>query len=159
MLLTTVKVSNFEEARERLRWYALRWGIEVYHRTIKSGCRIQDRRLNNADRLEACLAIDLVVAWRIYFLTKQSRETPDIPCDVFMQEEEWKALYSFVNRTSELPKKPPTLREAVRMLASLGGFLGRKSDGEPGTTTLWRGLQRLEDITVAYLIGLQRASP
>jgi hypothetical protein len=157
MILTTVDVSNLQDALERLRWYSLRWGIEVYHRTIKSGCRIQDRRLNNADRLEACLAIDLVVAWRIYFLTKQSRETPDIHCDAFLQEEEWKALYSFVNRTSELPKKPPTLREAVRMLASLGGFLGRKSDGEPGTTTLWRGLQRLEDITVAYLIGLQRA--
>ena len=60
----------------------MRWGIEVFHRTLKSGCRIEDRYLGTADRLEACLAIDLVVAWRIYLLTKQGRETPNIPCDV-----------------------------------------------------------------------------
>ncbi len=88
MLLTTVAVCNFEEAAERLAWYACRWGIEVYRRTLKSGCRIEDRRLNNADRIEACLAIDLVVAWRIYWLTKQGRETPDIPCDIFLSEDE-----------------------------------------------------------------------
>jgi hypothetical protein len=72
MLLTTVDVSSFEQATERLGWYATRWGIEVYHRTLKSGCRIKDRRLENADRLESCLAIDLVVAWRIYRLNKQA---------------------------------------------------------------------------------------
>lgn len=152
MLLTTVEVSTFKDALERLKWYALRWGIEVYHRTLKSGCRIEDRRLNNAYRLESCLAIDMVVAWRVYFLTKQGRETPDIPCDVFLKEEEWKVLYSFVNNTYSLPEEPPTLRQAVRMIASLGGFLGRKSDGEPGTTTLWRGLQRLDDMVLGYKV-------
>jgi hypothetical protein len=88
MLLTTVEVSTFLEAVERLAWYARRWGIEVYHRTLKSGCRVEDRRLNNVDRIEACLAIDLVVAWRIYWLTKQGRETPDISCDNFLSEDE-----------------------------------------------------------------------
>ena len=82
MLLTTVPVGSFDDAGERLRWYALRWGIEVYHRTLKSGCRIEDRRLATADRIEACLAIDMVVAWRVYLLTKQGRETPDVPCDM-----------------------------------------------------------------------------
>jgi len=162
MLLTTVEVCNFEEAAERLAWYACRWGIEVYHRTLKSGCRIEDRRLNNADRIEACLAIDLVVAWRIYWLTKQGRETPDIPCDIFLSEDEWKALYTYV-RKEPPPDKPPSLREAVRMIASLGGFLGRKRDGEPGTTTMWRGLQRLQDIAMGFTMSksLQnaRASP
>ena len=162
MLLTTVEVRSFEEAAERLRWYAQRWGIEVYHRTLKSGCRIQDRCLRRADRLEACLAIDMVVAWRIFFLTKQGRETPDIPCDVFLSEEEWKALYTYKKR--ELPpSRPPSLREVVRMIASLGGFLGRKGDGEPGTTTMWRGLERLEMITEAYImfksVHRARASP
>ena len=79
MLLTTVEVRNFEEAIERLRWYTLRLGIEVYHRIIKSGCRIEDRQLGDAARIESCLAIDLVVAWRIFWLTKQGRETPDVP--------------------------------------------------------------------------------
>lgn len=149
MLLTTVETTNFEEACERLRWYALRWGIEVYHRVLKSGCRIQDRRLDDADSLKACLAIDMVVAWRVFLLTMQGRETPDIPCDVYLKEEEWKALYATAKGETP-PKQPPTLREAVRMIASLGGFLGRKGDGEPGTTTMWRGLQRLTDIVWGY---------
>ena len=92
MLLTTVETTTFEEACERIKWYALRWGIEVYHRTLKSGCRIEDRRLSTADRMEACLAIEMVIAWRIYLLTKQGRETPELPCDVFLREEEWRAL-------------------------------------------------------------------
>ena len=64
MLLTTMPVTNIEQAIEKLKWYALRWGIEVLHRTLKSGCRIEQRQLGNADRIEACLAIDMVVAWR-----------------------------------------------------------------------------------------------
>ena len=161
MLLTTVEVSNFDDAEKRLKWYTRRWGIEVYHRTLKSGCRIEDRRLDNAEDIETCLAIDMVVAWRIFFLNMQGRKTPDLPCDRFLKEDEWKVLYVYVNNTTELPEKPPTLREAVRMIASLGGFLGRKSDKEPGTTTLWRGLQRLDDIMAFYRITkpLQRAGP
>lgn len=149
MLLTTVSVSCLEDANKMIKWYARRWGIEVYHRILKSGCRIEDRRLGDAKSLEACLAIDFVVAWRIYFLTKQGRETPNMSCDVFLSEEEWQVLYVYVK--GELPpKKPPCIRDAVRMIAALGGFLGRKSDGEPGTTTLWRGLRRLADISKGF---------
>lgn len=152
MLLTTVPVASFEDACERLAWYARRWGIEVYHRTLKSGCRIEDRRLAAADRLEACLAVDMVVAWRIFLLTKQGRETPDIPCDVYLKEEEWQALCAYVNKARH-PEQPPSLREAMRMMAKLGGFLGRKGDGDPGTNTIWRGLQRLADITLGFTLG------
>ncbi len=146
MLLTTVETSSFEEAIERLGWYVRRWGIEVYHRTLKSGCRIEDRQFDGADSIEACLAIDMVVTWRILFLTMMGRETPDVSCEVFLKEEEWKVLYTIAKQTTDIPEVPPTLREAVRMIASLGGFLGRKSDREPGVTTIWRGLQRLDDI-------------
>jgi len=88
-----------------------------------------------------------VVAWRIHHLTKLGRETPDIPCNVYFEEEQWKALNAFVTKNPVSPGEPPTLREAVRMVATLGGFLGRKGDGEPGTQTLWLGLQRLDEIT------------
>lgn len=152
MLLSTEPVADFQSAVEKLRWYALRWGIEVFHRVLKSGCQIETRRLGNAQRLEACLGIDLVVAWRIYHLTKLGRETPSIPCTVYFEEHEWQALVAFVTRQAEAPQQPPSLREAVRMVAGLGGFLGRKGDGEPGTETLWRGLQRLDDIAEAFLV-------
>jgi hypothetical protein len=150
MLLTTMAVENFDEAVEKLSWYAKRWGIEVYHRTLKSGCKIEERQLGSADRLEACLAIDMIVAWRIFHLTKLGRETPDVPCSVFFEEAEWKALYCFVRQDPKPPDQPPTLKEAVRMVAGLGGFLGRRSDGEPGTKSLWLGIQRLDDIAATW---------
>ena len=152
MLLTTMPVTHLAEAIERLKWYALRWGIEVFHRTLKSGCGVEKRQLQEADRLEACLAIDLVVAWRIYYLNKLGRETPDVPCSVVFEEAEWKALTVFTSKDRVAPATPPSLRVALRLVAGLGGFLGRKCDGEPGTQTLWIGLQRLADITATWRI-------
>lgn len=152
MLLTTIPVTRLEQATEKLQWYARRWGIEVLHRTLKSGCRIEQRQLGQADRIEACLAIDLVVAWRIYHLNKLGREVPQAPCTVYFEEAEWKALMVFTTRNPVTPKQPPTLREAIHRIAGLGGFLGRKSDGEPGTQTLWLGLQRLDDIAAMWLV-------
>ena len=147
MLLTTMPVESFEQAIEKLMWYARRWGIEVLHRTLKSGCRIEQRQLRDADRIEACLAIDLVVAWRIYYLTQLGRDVPQVPCTIYFEEAEWKALMAFTTKNPIPPAQPPTLRDAIRRVAGLGGFLGRKADGEPGTQTLWLGLQRLDDLT------------
>lgn len=152
MLLTTFRVTNFEEATEKVGWYAIRWGIEVYHRTFKSGCKIEERQLGHADRIETCLAIDMVVAWRIFHLTKLGRETPDVPCTVFFEDAEWKALNTYITQNPTTPDQPLSLRDAIRMVASLGGFLGRKSDGEPGTKSLWIGLQRLDDLTAMWKI-------
>ena len=152
MLLSTCEISSLAQATEKLAWYTQRWGIEVYHRTLKSGCRIENRQLGHADRIEACLAIDMVVAWRILHLTKLGREHPEVPCTQYFSNAEWKALLTFVNRDPRVPENPPSLREATRLVASLGGFLGRKGDGEPGTQTLWLGLQRLDDITAMYQV-------
>jgi hypothetical protein len=124
MLLSTVPVVSVEQAVEKLQWYAQRWGIEVLHRTLKSGCRIEDRQLGNDERLQACLAIDLVVAWRIYHLTKLGREVPQAPCTVYFEEPQWQSLMIFTNRDPVPPREPPTLREAIRRVAGLGGFLG-----------------------------------
>jgi hypothetical protein len=152
LLLTTLPVITFEQAIEKLIWYTRRWGIEVLHRTLKSGCRIEQRQLAQADRLEACLAIDLVVAWRIYHLSKLGREVPQAPCTVYFDEAEWKALMVFTTQTHLPPAEPPTLRDAMHRVAALGGFLGRKGDGEPGTQTLWLGLQRLDDIVAMWQV-------
>jgi hypothetical protein len=152
LLLTTLPVTTFEQAIEKLIWYTRRWGIEVLHRTLKSGCRIEQRQLAQADRLEACLAIDLVVAWRIYHLSKLGREVPQAPCTVYFDEAEWKALMVFTTQNRLPPAQPPTLREAIHRVAGLGGFLGRKGDGEPGTQTLWLGLQRLDDIVAMWQV-------
>jgi hypothetical protein len=157
LLLTNVPVRSLEEAVEKTRWYGQRFQIEIFFRTLKSGCRIEDRQLGEARRLENCLAIDLVVAWRIVHLVKLGREVPELPCTVYFEEMQWKALVACSSKAAnhQAIQNPPTLREAVRMVAQLGGFLGRKGDGEPGAQTLWRGLQRLDDITIGFTIAIQ----
>jgi Domain of unknown function (DUF4338)/Transposase Tn5 dimerisation domain/Transposase DNA-binding len=159
MLLTTVPVQDFAQAEEKLDWYARRWGIEVFHRTLKSGCRIEQRQLGSADRIEGCLAIDLVVAWRIFHLTKLGRETPDVPCTIYFEAIEWQALVGYVTQSAAALKTEPSLRAVIRMIASLGGFLGRKGDGEPGTQTIWLGLQRLDDISATWKIATALFTP
>ena len=153
LLLTTVPVKTFQDACERADWYRLRWGIEVFHRTLKTGCKVEQRQLETADRLQRCLAIDMVVAWRICRLVHLGRVSPNLPCTVYFEAEQWKALLLLRSyRTGEPIPRPlqiPTLREAIREVAGIGGFLGRKSDGEPGAETLWRGLTALDVAAVA----------
>lgn len=161
MLLTTVQTESFEEACQRLSWYGRRWGIEVYHRTLKSGCRIEDRRLDDARSLEACLAIDLVVAWRVYWLTMVAREKPDTPCDQILSEEEWHVLSAWA--TGKIADKAPSVRQAMRWIGNLGGWLPRGKQDNPGTTCMWRGLARLPSMVQGYLLALKvngvRAGP
>jgi hypothetical protein len=150
LLLTTLPITEAAQAIEKLDWYTRRWGIEVYHRTLKSGCKIEERQLASADRIEACLSLDMVVAWRVFHLVKLGRETPDVPCTVFFEEAEWKALCTHITQNPVPPDQPPNLRQASRMVATLGGFLGRKGDGEPGTKHIWLGLQHLDDLAAMW---------
>jgi Transposase DNA-binding/Transposase Tn5 dimerisation domain len=152
LLLTTLPITSTDEALERLAWYAARWGIEVWHKVLKSGCRIEDKQLETAARLKRCLALYSVIAWRILYATMLARVVPDLPCTVLLDEHEWQGLYCRIHRVALAPPKPPTLRQAVRWIAQLGGFLGRKHDGEPGVTVLWKGFQHLVDVAAMYRI-------
>jgi hypothetical protein len=158
-LLTTMAVDDLAQASQKLQWYALRWQIEVYHRTLKSGCLVEERQLGNVARLENCLAIDMVVAWRILYMTRLGRCTPDLPASVVFEDFEWKALLQYYHPSEPLPDHPPHLQTFIRSLAQLGGFLGRKGDGEPGATTIWRGLSRLHDIARCWLLFSPAARP
>lgn len=150
LLLTTMKITTFEDATKVVEWYSRRWLIERYHYTLKSGCRIEELQLETAERLQKALATYCIVAWRVLWLTYEARENPNAPCVVVLKTQEWKALCCFMNKTRKPPSNPPTIREAVRLIAKLGGFLGRKGDKEPGVKTIWRGLRRLEDITAMW---------
>lgn len=152
LLLTSVPITTTEDALERLEWYAARWGIEVWHKVLKSGCAIEHRQLESAERLIRCLTLYSVIAWRILYATMLSRAAAEVPCTVLLDEYEWQALYCRIHRVALAPQKPPTLRQAVRWIAQLGGFLGRKRDGEPGVSVLWKGFQHLVDIAAMYRI-------
>jgi hypothetical protein len=151
-LLTSIPVTTNEEALERLDWYAARWGIEVWHRVLKSGCRIEKRQLESFERLCKLFTVYAVIAWRILYATMLARVVPDIACSAILNQDEWPALYCRIHHSPTPPATAPPLRQAVRWIAKLGGFIGRASDGEPGTQTLWKGFQELIPLTEMYRI-------
>lgn len=153
LLLTNQPMIHVADARRYVRWYELRWLVERYHYVLKSGCRIEARQLRNAASLRRCLGIDAIVAWRLLWLTYQARATPDAPCTVALETHEWQALYCYRYHVKTPPEHPPTLDQAVRWIAQLGGFLGRAGDGQPGAHVIWRGWQRLHDIATTWQLA------
>jgi hypothetical protein len=150
--LPSLKVETFLQAAQCVTWYRYRWLIERYHFVLKSGCQLEELQLENTERLEQALATYCLVAWRLLWLTYQARKTPDASCESAFQTHEWQALYAFTYQTNVMPATPPSLHEATRLVAKLGGFLARKSDGEPGVQTIWRGLRRLDDLASMWLL-------
>ena len=150
LLLTTLSVNSFEDACGCLERYSKRWLIERYNFVLKSGCRLEELQLESADRLERALATYSIVAWRLLWLTYEARVDPEGSVEQVLEEHEWQALYFTIHKTTELPPEPPSIGQCVRWIAKLGGFLGRKGDGDPGVKTLWRGLQRLNDIAATW---------
>lgn len=148
ILLTNLLVTTKEQALEKVQWYLCRWEIEVYFRILKSGCAIEELQLERKERLEPALAIYMIVAWRVIYLTMLGRHCPDIPCDLVFETEEWRAVFIVATRKVP-PQEPPSMNTILRMLAGFGGFLDRKHDGEPGPQTVWIGLQRSRDFVLA----------
>lgn len=142
-LLTNREISTLAEAVELINGYRARWEIEIYFHVLKNGCRVEALQLASMPRIERALAMFMVVSWRIAHLMRKGRTCPDLPADLFFDEDEIKAAYVLTNKAP--PTKHPTLNDVVRRVAMLGGFLARKGDGEPGVKTIWIGLQRIMD--------------
>jgi len=157
-LLTTCPVTCWAEALERVEWYACRWTIEVWHKVLKSGCRLEARQLETGDRLRRCLALYDVIAWRVLWASLLARTLPEAPCTALLDRTEWHALWCAIHHLPTPPAAPPTLSQAVRWIAQLGGYLARRHDGPPGVTVLWRGFQHLFDLSTMYAI-MQPALP
>jgi hypothetical protein len=152
LLLTTVPVSSLDDAIERIHWYCQRWQIEILHKILKSGCRIEQAQLATEKRLMPMIALFSIIAWRLFWITFLARTDPDAPASVILAHHELDALYTFLHKQPIPASLAPTVRQALRWIAQLGGFLARKHDGEPGVTVIWRGWQRLSDISAAYLV-------
>jgi Transposase DNA-binding/Transposase Tn5 dimerisation domain len=144
VLLTSVSVVNLESAMTIIQWYLCRWQIEIYFKILKSGCNIEKLQLTTKDHFDPCLALYLIIAWRILFLTMQGRTSPNLRCDCQFETVEWETVFIMVHKKKP-PKIPPTLREMIKMIAQLGGFIGRKSDGEPGASVLWKGIRSMHE--------------
>lgn len=157
LLITTLPIKTLDEVQTVITYYCCRWQIEIYFRTLKSGCRIEERYFERYARLENCLAIYTIIAWRILYMCRMSEDCPDLCCEVVFSPSEWKALVMVVKKS--MPPEPPRLREAIKMIASLGGYVIREKT-KPGTQTLWIGLQRLHDFATAWeIFGPDTSAP
>jgi len=153
-LLTTMEITSPEQAERLLGRYCLRWRIEDWHRVLKSGCGIEDLRNETADRLKRAVAMYLVIAWRVMLMTLLGREVPDLPAQVLFTDIELEVLTAYARSRRDL-KPPERLGDAVRLVARLGGYQGRKSDPPPGHQVLWIGYSQLRFMGMGYILGRQ----
>lgn len=157
ILLTNLPIDDAEQVGQVVDYYCVRWGIETFFRTLKSGCRIEYRRFEHIDRVLPCLALCMIVAWRTLYVSHLGRSCPDVSCEAVFEPEEWKAVHTVVRRRPP-PSTAPTLYEMVRMVARLGGYVDRKRDDPPGAQTIWIGLQRTYDLALSWrLFGPEAA--
>jgi hypothetical protein len=146
-LLTNRSAKTLEKIIELIDWYRARWEIEIYFNVLKNGCKVEALQLSAIDRIERALALFMIVAWRVTYLMRAGRICPDLDAALFFDPDEIRGAYLLAKKPQ--PSKAPSLNEVLRLIAQLGGFLGRKSDGEPGVKTIWQGLQRVMDVATA----------
>jgi hypothetical protein len=144
ILFTSLPVKNFEDAWQVIEYYEARWLIDEYHKALKTGCGVTERELRTAERLEALVGLLSVVAVRLLALKSMARTDAERPAKTVVPAL-WltmlKAARKNLRRVYDL-----TVRQFYRELAKLGGFLGRKHDGEPGWITIWRGWEKLSTL-------------
>jgi hypothetical protein len=149
ILLTNLAVQNLDDALHLIALYCLRWQIEVFHKILKSGCRVEQAQFKTAERLRPWIALQMVLAWRIHHVTLAGRACPDLPCGILFDPCEWKSVVLVV-RGEGAETTEPTLAEMINYVAQLGGYLNRKCDGPPGPQTIWRGMQRMRDFAILW---------
>jgi hypothetical protein len=152
LLWTTEPAQTAAQVVEILRLYKLRWLVEDFHLTLKSGCQIEDLRLETADRLIKAIVMYSAVALRVVALRDLARQQPDLPCTVVLSTAQWQVLHGYLLERPPTPDTPvPTIRQAVLWIGRLGGHLNRKGDRLPGVRVLWRGWRDLTLLLAGYL--------
>lgn len=145
LLLTDLPIDTVDEVLQVVAYYCVRWCAEVFFGVLKGGCKLEQRQLETDERFKPCLAVLLIVAWRVLYLTMRGRRDPELPCEVVFEAEEWRAACLFVH--GQMPGQTPRLGEMIAVVAELGGYIRRaKGGGPPGPKVMWRGLQRLMDL-------------
>lgn len=139
-LLTNRTVANDLEAVALIDWYRARWEIEMLYDVLKNARRVEALQLGTIEKLERALALFMVVAWLIAYLMRSGRTCPDLDATLFFAPDEIHSAYLLNDQ--DAPDKP-RLAEVLRMVARLGRFLGRKSDGEPDVKTICLGMEEV----------------
>lgn len=151
MLLSSEPANDLADALRIATYYSYRWLIEEYHKCLKSGCRVEERQLEHADRLAPLIGMLSVVATRLLQMKNDARLTPQRPARQCVPKELVQTLSKLIN----IPMSKIGVRKFVHEVVKRGGFIGRKSDGEPGYLTLWRGWQELMLIHTGYQLATE----
>ena len=152
-LITDLPVRSRAEAVEKLRWYTVRWKVELFHKILKSGCRAEDARLRTAERLVNLLSLYCILSWRIFWMTMLNRVVPDGSPRLALTTLETDLLDELVPDQDPRSRRRKTLSHYLTKIARRGAYLARGPDPPPGNTVMWRGLTRLMDIELGALIG------
>jgi hypothetical protein len=153
-LMTDLPVTSRKDAVEKLRWYAMRWKIETFHKILKSGCKAEESKLRTAERLINLIAVLCILSWRIFWMTMLNRTHPAAsPNKAFTKLEQY--LLDELMPVRAGPGGASSLANYIVKLARLGGYLARAHDPPPGNTVIWRGLTRLTDIELGIMIGVE----
>lgn len=155
-LLTTLEITSVSDALKCVRWYTFRWLIERFHYVLKSGTKIEELQLKDAESLQKAINVYSMAAFRVMQLVYESRHYPEVSCEVVLTKAQWATLYMLINGNNQMPKQPPSLQQAVMWIGRLGGHLGRKSDGPPGLKTVWQGYQQLCHAASVYELMIQK---
>ena len=154
-LITDLPVRSRKEAIEKLHWYAMRWKIETFHKILKSGFKAEDLRLRTAERIVNLIAIFCILSWRVFWMTMVNRSIPQASPELALTAAELYLLDQLVPDRREPAPPNSTLSLYLTKLARLGGYLARAKDPPPGNTVMWRGLTRLTDIQLGFILGTQ----
>ena len=152
-LITDLPVSSRTEAVQKLEWYALRWKIEMFHKILKSGCKAEESKLRTAERLVNLISVFCILAWRIFWMTMINRSSPEAPPELALTTTEIRLLDQLVKDKSHKSTQKKSISSYLIKVARLGGYLARASDPAPGNTVMWRGMSRLIDIELGFMLG------
>jgi len=131
-------ITDLPVTSRKLRWYALRWKIETFHKVLKSGCRAEEARLRTAERLVKLIAVFCILSWRVFWMTMLNRSTPNANPSLALTR-----IDRLVpDHNDHQLRRKNTLSNYLIKIARLGGYLARASDPPPGNTVMWRGLSQ-----------------
>jgi hypothetical protein len=157
-LLTTLDASSFESCRYIIACYGARWSIEEFHKTLKTGCGVERLQLESVSRLRPAIALLSVVAQQVMYLTRYTRCYPDAPASCIANQEEQETVEIWVQNNRFANYDVANVSDYVRGIGFIGGFRGRKHDGEPGVKPIWEGLRNLANLIAGRRIERRRAA-
>ncbi|MDB6016301.1 MAG: Transposase, ISLbp10 [Pedosphaera sp.] len=152
-LITNLPVKSLTEAIEKLKWYAMRLKIELFHKIFKSGCKAEESKMRSSERLVNLISIFCIIGWRVFWLTMLHRTEPSLPPAIALTTTKVRMLDELLKTKSRVPRKKATVSDYIIKVARLGGYLAHAAAPPPGNMVMWRGVSRLNDIQLGFLLA------